>query len=175
MHCEGYDCKEFPDEFMEAPLCEPFFTRRNKMFRRPDGFMLFGTLGVDFFSSSELQYPNVKIRLRPIRAGRNFYMISDNANVDLAIVDFSFYTRIALKDDYHKIRMDMLHMRRGVSLFRNLSKDFDLSWQTKPVHPRKHFNNAPVRRIAIGMIQTLHLLDLTLKIHSGIIIRSQTN
>ena len=25
-HCEGYDYEEFPDEFMEAPLSEPFFT-----------------------------------------------------------------------------------------------------------------------------------------------------
>ena len=23
-HCEGYDCEEFPDEIMEAPLSEPF-------------------------------------------------------------------------------------------------------------------------------------------------------
>ena len=30
---------------------------------RPDGFMLHGNLGVDFFSKSELLYPNMKIRL----------------------------------------------------------------------------------------------------------------
>ena len=36
-------------------------------------------------------------------------MISDNPNVSLGIVDCSIYTRpIALKDDYHKKRMDML-------------------------------------------------------------------
>ena len=36
-------------------------------------------------------------------------MISDNPIVSLGIVDFSLYTRrIALKDDYHKQRMDML-------------------------------------------------------------------
>ena len=36
-------------------------------------------------------------------------MISDNPNVSLGIVDCSLYTRrIALKDDYHKKRMDML-------------------------------------------------------------------
>ena len=86
VHCEGYDYEEFPDEIMEAPLSEPFFTRRMKMFRRPDGFMLYGKLGVDFFSTSELLYPNMKIRVRLIRARPNFYMISDNPNVSLGIV-----------------------------------------------------------------------------------------
>ena len=54
LHCEGYDYEEFPDEIMEAPLSEPFFTRRMKMLSTPDGFMLYGKLGVDFFSTSEL-------------------------------------------------------------------------------------------------------------------------
>ena len=36
-------------------------------------------------------------------------MISDNPNVSLGNVDCSLYTRrIALKDDYHNKRMDML-------------------------------------------------------------------
>ena len=51
----------------------------------------------------------MKIILRLIRARPNFDMISDNPNVSLEIVDCSLYTRrIALKDDYHKKRMDML-------------------------------------------------------------------
>ena len=80
-----------------------------KLPSRPDGFMLYGKLGIDFFPTSELLYTNTKIRLRPTRARPNFYMISDNPNVKLGIVDCSLYTRrIALKDDYHKKRMDML-------------------------------------------------------------------
>ena len=79
------------------------------MLSRPDGFMLYVKLGVVFFSTSELLYPNMKVRLRLIRARPNFYMISDNPNVSLRIVDCSLYTRfIAPKDDYHKERMDML-------------------------------------------------------------------
>ena len=74
-----------------------------KLLSRPDGFMLYGKLGIDFFSTSELLYPNMKIRLRLIRARPNFYMISDNPNVSLGIVDCSLSTRrIALKDDYQK-------------------------------------------------------------------------
>ena len=65
--------------------------------------------GLTFLSTSELLYPNKKVRQRLIRARPNFYMISDNPNVSLGIVDCSLYTRrIALKDDYHKKRMDML-------------------------------------------------------------------
>ena len=114
---------------MEAPLSEPFFTKRIKVFSRPDGFMLHGKLGVDFFSTSELLYPNMKIRLRLIRAGSNVYMISDNPNVSLGIVDCSLYTRrIPLKDDYHKKRMDMLaYTPVEFQLFGNSCKDFHRS------------------------------------------------
>ena len=48
LHCEGNDYEEFPDEIMEAPLTEPFFTRRMKMLSRPNGFMLYGELGLTF-------------------------------------------------------------------------------------------------------------------------------
>ena len=53
LHCEVYDYGESPDEIMEAPLSEPFFTRRMKMLSRPDGFMLYGKLVVYFFSTSD--------------------------------------------------------------------------------------------------------------------------
>ena len=106
MHCEGYDYEQDPEDIAN-PLPDPFFTRRMKLLSRPDGFLLYGKLGIDFFSTSELLYPNMRIRLRLIRARPLFYMISDN--VSLAIVDCSLYTRrIALMDDYHKNRMDML-------------------------------------------------------------------
>ena len=109
LHCEEYDYEKFPDEIMEAPLAEPFFTRKMKMLSRLDGFMLYGILGVDNFSTSEFLNPNMKISLRLIRARHNFNMISDNPNVSLGIDDCSLYTRrIASKDDYHKKRLDMI-------------------------------------------------------------------
>ena len=108
MHCEGYDYEQDPED-ISNPLPDPFFTRRMKLLSRPDASMLYGKLRVDFFSTSELLYPNTKIRLRKIRARPNFYMISDNPNVSLGIVDCSLYTRrIALKDEYHNKRMDRL-------------------------------------------------------------------
>ena len=51
----------------------------------PVGFMLYGKLGVDFFSTSELLYAK-KNRLGIIRGRHNFYMISANPNVGLGIV-----------------------------------------------------------------------------------------
>ena len=153
LHCEGYDYEEFPDEIMEALLSEQFFTRRMKLFRRPDGFMLYGKLGVDFFSTSESLYPNMKIKLRLIRARPNFYMISDNPNVSLGIVDCSLYTRrIAPKDDYHKKRLDMLaYTPVEFNYLETLAKAFIIPARQKQFMQENIFNNAPVRRIATAM------------------------
>ena len=55
LHYEGGTTgDESPDEIMEAPLCEPFFTGRLKMVSRPDAFILYGKLRFDLFSTSEL-------------------------------------------------------------------------------------------------------------------------
>ena len=83
LHCEGYDYEEDPENLVEGP----FFTRRMKLYSRLDGFMLYGKLGIDFLTTSELLYPNAKVRIRLIRARPNFYMISENPNVSLGIVD----------------------------------------------------------------------------------------
>ena len=151
--CEGYDYEEFPDEIMEALLSEPFFLRRMKMLSRPDVLMLYGKLGVDFFSTSELLYPNMKFRLRLMRARPNFYMISDNPNVSLGIVDCSLYTRrIALKDDYHIKRMDMLaYTPVDFNYLETLAKTFIIPARQNQFIRENIFNNAPVRRIAIAM------------------------
>ena len=105
LHCEGYDYEEDPENLVEGP----FFTRRMKLYSRPDGFMLNGKLGFDFLTTSELLYPNVKVRIRLYRARPNFYLIIENPNVSLCIVDCSLYTRrFMLKEDYQKKRMSQL-------------------------------------------------------------------
>ena len=53
LHCEGYDNEQDPEDITN-PLPDPFFARRMKLLCRPDGFMLDGKLGIDFFSTSEL-------------------------------------------------------------------------------------------------------------------------
>ena len=153
LHCEGYNYEEFLDEIMEALLSEPFITRRMKKLSRPDGFMLYGKLGADFFSTFELLNPIMKIRLRLIGARPNFYMTSDNPNVSLGIVDCSLYTRrIALKDDYHKKRMDMLaYTPVEFNYLETLEKTFIIPARQNQFIQENIFNNAPVRRIALAM------------------------
>ena len=152
-HCEEYDYEEFPDAIMEAPLSEPSFTRRMKMLSRPYGLMLYGKLEFDFFSISELLYPNIKIRLRLIRARPNFYMISDKPNVSLGIVDCSLYTRrIALKGDHHKKRLDMLaYTPVEFNYLETLAKTFIIPARQNQFIQENIFNNAPIRGIAIAM------------------------
>ena len=125
------------------------------MLSSPDGFMLYGKLRVDFFSTSELLYPNIKIRLRIIRARPNFYLISDNPKVSLLIVDCSLYTRrFALKDDYHKKRIDMLaHTPVEFNYSETLAKTFISPARQNQFNQENKFNNATVRRIAIAMIR----------------------
>ena len=104
---------------------------------RPDGFMLYGKLGVHFIPNSELLNPNKKVRLLPIGAWPKFHLISDNPYVSLGVADSSLYIRrVALKDDYHKEQMDMrayIH----VKLLADFGKDFYHSPKTKPVFSRK--------------------------------------
>ena len=114
---------------------------------------MYGKLGIDFFSTSELLYPNMKFRLRLIRARRNFYMISDNPNVSLGIVDcFPYTRRIALEDDYHKKRMDMLaYTPVEYNYLETLAKTIIIPARQNQLIQEKIFNNAPIRRVAIAM------------------------
>ena len=123
------------------------------MLSRPDGFMLYGKLGVDFFSTSELLYPNMKISLRLIGARLYFIMISDNHNVSLVIVDCSIYTRrIALNDDYQKKRMDMLaYIPVEFNYFESLADTFIIPARQNQFIQENIFNNAPLRWNAIAM------------------------
>ena len=49
LHCEGYDYEQDPED-ISNPLPDPFFTTGMKLQSRPDCFMLYGNLGIDFFS-----------------------------------------------------------------------------------------------------------------------------
>ena len=115
--------------------------------------MLYGKLGIDFFSTCELLYPNMKIRLRLIRARPIFYMISDNPNVSLGTVDCSLYTRrIALKDDYHKKKMDMLaYAPVEDNYLETLAKTFLIPARQNQFIQENIFNNAPIHQVAIAM------------------------
>ena len=75
LHCVGYDNKKDPENLLRVP----FFTRGMKLYSRPDGFMLYVKLGISFLATSELLYPNMKVRTTLNRVRPNFYiMISHN-------------------------------------------------------------------------------------------------
>ena len=79
-------------------------------------------------------------------------MISDNPNLSLGIVDSSLYTRrIALKDDYHKKRMDMLAYTPVEFIYlETLAKTFIFPARQNQFIQEFLFNNARVRWIAIS-------------------------
>ena len=56
LHCEGYDYEDDPENLAEGP----FFTRRMKLYSRPDSFMLYGKVGIDFLTTSKLLYPKIE-------------------------------------------------------------------------------------------------------------------
>ena len=115
--------------------------------------MLYGKLGIDYFSTSELLCPKMKIRLRLVTARPTFYMIRSNHNVSLGIEDCSHYTRcMALKEDYHKKRMDMLtYAPKEYNCLETLAKTFiNLARQNQLIQGNI-LNNAPIPRVAIAM------------------------
>ena len=142
--CEGCDFEEDPENLLEGS----FFTRRMKLYSRLDGFMLYGKLGIDFPTPFELQYRNMKIRIRLIRARPNFYMINENPNVSLGIVDCSLYTRRKmLKEDYHKkIRSQLAYAPVGYNYMETFGKPYITPARQNQFIQGNKFNNEPIRR-----------------------------
>ena len=97
-------------------------------------------------------------------------MFSDNPNVSLGIVDCSLYTRrIALKDDYHKKRMDMLaYAPVEYNYLENLAKTFIIHARQSQFIQENIFNNAPIPRVAIAKNTNSAFTSSLLKTHSGI-------
>ena len=149
MHCEGYYYEEDPEKLLE----DLFFTRRMKLYSRSDGFLMNVELGIDFLTTLELLYPNMKVRIRLIPARPNFYMISDNPIVSLGIVDCSLYTRrVMLKEEFHKKRMSQL-------AYAPVEYNYMVTLAKTSISPARHnqfikenlFNIAAIRRRAIAM------------------------
>ena len=127
-------------------------------------------LGFDFFSTSELLYPNMKTRLQLIRARPNFRMISENHNFTLEIADCSLYThRIALEDEYHKKRREMLaHTPVEFNYLETVAKTSSFL-PDKTISIKETFSTMfQFFGLLLHLLQTLHPPIHTLKIHSGV-------
>ena len=157
-------------KFWKQFYLNPLIIKRTKIFGTPDGFMLYGKLGVVFITNSEWLYSKMKLGLRQIRDRRTFNMISDNPNVSPGIFDCSLYTRRKTpNDDYRKKRMVMLaHTSMDYKHLETLAKTFIILARKNQFNRENIFNNAPVNCISIAMIKTLHSQYRTLKTHSGI-------
>ena len=109
-----------------------------------------------FHCTSKLIYSKMKLRLWLPRARPIFYMIIDNPNVSLEIVDYSLYTRcVALKDVYYKEKMDMLaYIFVEFNYLETLAKIFITPARQSQFIQENIFNNAPVCRSAIAMKTT---------------------
>ena len=169
LHSERYDCLESPDGFMDAPLFEPLFTKRVNLLDRFKGFLLNDKLGFDYFSTSELLYPKMRVRLRIIRARPHFFIISDSPNVSFEIIDCSPYNRrIALKDDYHEERMDKLaYTPMEYKFLETLAKTFIMTARQSEFLQKK-LTMLQLVETPLQWIQTLHSLDRTLEVRPGI-------
>ena len=95
----------------------------------------------------------MKVRIRLIRARPIFYMISENPNISLSIVDRSLYTRrVMVKENYHKKRMSQLPYAPGeYNYMETLAKTYIIPARQSQFFPENIFNNAPIRQIAIAM------------------------
>ena len=111
-----------------------------KLLSIPDGFVLYGKLGVGFFSTSELLSPKMKNKLRLIRAKPIFYIISENPNVSLGIVDCALYTPgFVPKDDYQKKNRHARLCSCRIQIFGGFGKDIHHTCEAKLNRSRKHF------------------------------------
>ena len=91
-------------------------------------------------------------------------MISDNANVSLGVVDCPLYTRIALKDDYHEKRIDMLaHTPVEYNYFKILTRILFTPARPNQFIQENILNTAPVRRIAIAILHSAFTRSFTEK------------
>ena len=151
LHRNFCDYEESPDDILDVPLSEPFFTWRKKMFSRPDGFMLFSEFGVKSLHTSKMLYPSLKIRLQLIRARKNFHMISDNANVTFELLNNRFTLIILLSRIIVTKNMDKLaFMLVEFNCLETLARTFIFPAKENQFIQENIFNKALVRRIAIA-------------------------
>ena len=78
--------------FTDAFDMHPFTDRANSLGTRKT-FSLYGRLTTDLSTCKKFLLPNTKVRIKLIRARSNFYMLSDNPNLSLKMVDYSLFSR----------------------------------------------------------------------------------
>ena len=86
--CHGYNLKGYREAFDMYP-----FTDRANSLRSGITFSLYGRLAIDLLTCEKTLKQKTKNRNKVKRARPKFYMLSDNPNVSLKIVDCLLFTR----------------------------------------------------------------------------------
>ena len=147
--CHGYSFEQYPDAFDMHP-----FTDRANSLETGITFSLYGRrLVIDWFTCEKLLLPNTKVRIKLIRARPNFYMLSDNPNVSLKIVDCSLFTRRVLvaEPNHHNLQWNLEREPAQYNYMETIARTFIIPSSQNQFIQENIFNNAPIRRIAAAM------------------------
>ena len=146
--CHGYSFEENPDAFDMYP-----FTDKANSLGTGITFSLYGKLAIDLFTCEKLLLPNTKVRIKLIRARPNFYMLSDNPNVSLKIVDCSLFTRRVLvaEPNHQYLQWNLEREPAHYNYMETIARTFIIPSRQNQFIQEDVFNNAPIRRIAVAM------------------------
>ena len=96
--------------------------------------------------------PNTKVRFKLSRVRHKLYMLSDNPNVSLKVLDCSLFTRrVLVAEPNHQYFQGNQEKEIGsIQLHGNYRKNLYHSISSKPIR-ENIFNNAPIGRVAVAM------------------------
>ena len=142
--CHGYSFEEYPDAFD----MHPFTDRANSL-----GGKLYGRLAIDLFTCEKLLLPNTKVRIKLIRARTNFYMLSDNPNVSLKIVDFSLFTRriLVAEPNHQYLQWKLKREPAQYNYMETIARTVIITSRQNQFIQENIFNKAPIRRVDVAM------------------------
>ena len=130
----------------------PFTDRANSLGTEIT-FSLYGRLAIDLFTCEKLLLPNTKVRIKLIRARPNFYMLSDNLNVSLKIVDCSLFTRkiLVAEPKHQNLQWNLEREPAQYNYMETIARTFIIPSRENQLIQENIFNNAQIRRIAVAM------------------------
>ena len=98
------------------------------------------------------EYP-AKVRIKPIRARPNFYMLCYNPNVILKIVDCSLFTRriLVAEANHQYLHWNLESKPAHYNYMETIARTFVIPSRQNHFIQENVFNNAPIRKIVVAM------------------------
>ena len=150
--CHGYSFEACPDAFDMHPL-----TDRSNSLGTGITFSLYGRLTIVLVTCEKLLLPNTKVRIKFFRARPKFYMLSDNPNFSLKIVDCSLFTRriLVAEPTHQNLQGNLEKEPAQYNYMETIVRTFIIPSRQNQFIQENIFNNTPIRRIAVAMNTTL--------------------